>query len=58
MNLKAATLIIEMSQDYWPLKIALFQFIIQAYMESGDPNFMRRPTDEEKAEQEDEAQES
>lgn len=43
LNFKSAAHIIEMSKDFWPLKIALFEYIINAYMESADPKFMAKP---------------
>lgn len=47
LNFRAAANLIEMSKDFWPLKIALFEYIINAYMESADPRFMAKPAEEE-----------
>lgn len=52
LNFKSAAHIIEMSRDFWPLKIALFEYIIHAYMESADPKFMAKPQEEEQPEEE------
>jgi hypothetical protein len=35
------------------LKVALFEYIINAYMESADPKFMAKPEEEEEEEKED-----
>jgi hypothetical protein len=32
-----------MSQDFWPLKIAIFDYISNCYMDSNDPEFMKKP---------------
>lgn len=52
LNFKAAANIIELSKDLWPLKIALFEYIINSYMDSHDPSFMKKPSAEEQAEEE------
>jgi len=41
-----------MSRDFWPLKIAVFNYITNAYMDSNDPNFMRKPDNPETEEAE------
>ena len=41
-----------MSKDFWPLKIALFEYIIHAYMDNSDPTFMAKPSEEEAEEEE------
>lgn len=43
LNFKVAVNIINMSRDFWPLKIAVFSYITNAYMDSNDPNFMKKP---------------
>lgn len=47
LDFKNAVRLIKTCGDFWPLKIALFEYIINAYMYSNDPNFMRKPTEEE-----------
>jgi hypothetical protein len=44
LSFKNAANIITMCADLWPLKIALFDYIINIYMKSGDPNFMKKPS--------------
>lgn len=34
---------IVLSRDLWPLKIAIFEYIIATYMDSSDPKFMKKP---------------
>lgn len=36
-----------MSNDFWPLKIAVFDYIIHAYLDSSDPDFMKAPEEED-----------
>ena len=43
LNFKVAVNIISMSRDFWPLKIAVFEYITNAYMDSNDPSFMGKP---------------
>lgn len=43
LNFRVAVNIINMSRDFWPLKIAVFNYITNAYMDSNDPTFMRKP---------------
>ena len=45
LNFKVAVNIISMSRDFWPLKIAVFDYITNAYMDSNDPSFMGKPDD-------------
>jgi hypothetical protein len=47
LNFKAAVNMIKMSKELWPLKIALFEYIIATYMDSSDPNFMKKPSNED-----------
>lgn len=47
LNFKAAVNMIKMSKELWPLKIALFEYIIATYMDSSDPNFMKKPSIED-----------
>jgi hypothetical protein len=47
---------IEMCKDLWPLKIALFEYTINAYMDSHDPHFMMKPSAEEQAAEEEVAE--
>lgn len=47
LNFYNAANMIEMSKDLWPLKIALFEYVINSYMDSHDPNFMMKPSAEE-----------
>jgi hypothetical protein len=56
LNFKNAANIIAMSEDMWPLKIALFDYIINIYMESSDPSFMAKPTAEDEADEEEAAE--
>lgn len=46
LDFKVAANIIKMAGDLWPLKIAVFDYIINAYMDSNDPKFMRKPEEE------------
>ena len=41
-----------MCGSLWPLKIAVFDYIINAYMDSNDPNFMKPPDTNSKEEEE------
>lgn len=43
LNFKIAASIIKLAGDLWPLKIAIFDYIINAYMDSHDPEFMKKP---------------
>ena len=43
LDFKVAANIIKMCGDVWPLKIAVFDYIINAYMDSNDPDFMKAP---------------
>jgi len=43
---------IEMSKDLWPLKIEIFNYLINAYMDANDPNFMKKPEVDDQAEEE------
>jgi hypothetical protein len=43
LNFKVAANIIIMAKELWPLKISIFDYIINAYMDSHDPEFMARP---------------
>lgn len=45
-----------MCEDMWPLKIALFDYIINIYMESSDPSFMAKPSAEDEADEEEVAE--
>lgn len=47
-----ATNIIAMAKDFWPLKIALFEYIIHAYMDNSDPTFMAKPSEDDGEEDE------
>jgi hypothetical protein len=40
LDFKNAVRIIVSSHDFWPLKIAMFEYIINCYMNSNDPKFM------------------
>ena len=53
LDFKNAVRLIKSCQDFWPLKIALFDYIINAYFQSNDPQFMRKPTEEEQNEEDD-----
>lgn len=46
LDFKVAANIIFMAKDLWPLKIAVFDYIINAYMDSNDPRFMKKPEEE------------
>jgi hypothetical protein len=52
LNFKAAANMIKMSEDFWPLKIAVFNYIINCYMECSDPSFMAKPAEDNQAEEE------
>lgn len=43
LNFRVAVNIINMSKDFWPLKIAVLNYITNAYMDSSDPTFMKKP---------------
>ena len=47
LNFKNAANIIGMSGDFWPLKIAVFEYIIASYFDSSDPSFMAKPPEED-----------
>lgn len=32
-----------MAEDFWPLKIAIYNYISHCYIDSQDPNFMKQP---------------
>jgi hypothetical protein len=49
---------ITMSGDFWPLKIALFEYITNAYMDSADPKFMARPVEDGQEQEEEEVAEN
>lgn len=51
LDFKNAVRIIVSSHDFWPLKIAMFEYIINCYMNSNDPKFMQQPQEEENAEE-------
>lgn len=45
-----------MSDQFWPLKIAVFEYIINSYMDSPDPTFMGKPTVDDQADEEEMAE--
>jgi hypothetical protein len=47
LNFCNAANIIKMSDDFWPLKIAVFNYIIHSYLDSSDPDFMKAPEEED-----------
>ena len=47
LNFKNAANIIGMSGDFWPLKIAVFEYIIESYFDSADPSFMAKPPEDD-----------
>ena len=51
LDFKNAVRIIVSSHDFWPLKIAMFEYIINCYMNSNDPKSMQQPQEEENAEE-------
>ena len=53
LNFKNAANIIHMADDFWPLKVAVFEYIIQSYFDSSDPTFMAKPIDDEPEVEED-----
>ena len=41
------------AKDFWPLKLALLEYVVHCFMDSADPGFLSRSVDdEESAEQE------
>jgi len=51
LNFRVAVNIINMSRDFWPLKIAVLDYITNAYMDSLDPDFMKKPGTEQEEEE-------
>lgn len=56
LNFKVAANIISLAGDLWPLKIAIFDYIINAYLDSHDPEFMKKPNAEDQAEEDEVAE--
>jgi hypothetical protein len=43
LSFKNSEKIIQMTEDFWPLKIAIFNYIIHCYIDSSDLTFMQQP---------------
>ena len=43
LSFKVAANIIQMSGDFWPLKIAIINYVQHCYIDSEDPTFMQQP---------------
>ena len=43
LSFKVSANIIQMAEDFWPLKIAIFTYISHCYIDSQDPSFMQPP---------------
>jgi hypothetical protein len=43
LSFKVSANIIQMAEDFWPLKIAIYNYISHCYIDSQDPNFMKQP---------------
>ena len=54
LNFKIASRMIVAAKELWPLKISIFDYIINAYMDSNDPKFLSKPDPAEAKEEEDE----
>ena len=40
LSFKVAESILQMTEDFWPLKISIFDYLSNTYFDSDDPNFM------------------
>ena len=47
MSFSVAFQIIKMADQFWPLKIAVMNYINQCYLDCGDKKFLAKPTEEE-----------
>lgn len=43
LSFRVSANIIQMAEDFWPLKIAIYNYISHVFIDSSDPNFMKQP---------------